>query len=292
MPSGRYRFEFMLMPGEEAGELLKPAVAFERLLAGLVPAGTVEIERTATYTFAGLVADRWRAGRVFVAGDAAHLMPPFLGQGMCSGIRDAANLAWKLDHVHRRGASDVLLDTYETERRPHVSEVIRAAVELGQIICTTDREAAAERDRRMLARQSPEPPYRFALPPLTRGPLVLEGGGIPCLQPAPDSAGQRLDDFVGQRFLVIAGGGDESGAAARWWRESAGALVATPDRLPDPDRRLAGWLAGRRARSAVIRPDRYLLWSGDDLEAATDAVRPWLSGGEGVPAAPALSASR
>jgi 3-(3-hydroxy-phenyl)propionate hydroxylase len=292
MPSDRYRFEFMLMPGERADELQRPDVAFDRLLAGLVPRDSVEIERTATYTFAGLVADRWRSGRVLVAGDAAHLMPPFLGQGMCSGIRDAANLAWKLDHVHRRGASISLLDTYMDERRPHVSEVIRAAVELGRIICTTDPVAAAARDREMLAGQSTEPPYRFALPTLRPGPLVISGGGVYCPQPAADAAGRRLDDVVGPRFLVLVPEGEEDSPAARWWRDTVGALVAPPTRLPDPDGRLADWLARRGARSAIVRPDRYLLWAGRDLASATDAVRPWLAGTEGVPPAAALERSR
>ena len=278
MPADRYRFEFMLMPGEEAAELLKPEVAFERLMAPLVPREGVEIERTATYTFAGLVADDWRAGRVFVAGDAAHLMPPFLGQGMCSGMRDATNLAWKLDLVHRRGAADAVLDTYTAERRPHVSSVIGAAVRLGQIICTTDPIEAAERDREMLARRSTEPPYRFQLPALTPGPLVLDGGGDLFLQPAT-APGGRLDDAVGSRFLVVVEAGAENEPAARWWREAMGALVASPPALPDPDRRIGAWLHRRGARSVVVRPDRYVLWAGDDLAAATAKVRPWLAGG-------------
>lgn len=283
MPGDRYRFEFMLMPGERAEEMLRADVAFERLMAALVPRRAVEIERTATYTFAGLVADSWRAGRVFLAGDAAHLMPPFLGQGMCSGIRDAANLAWKLDLVHRRGAADALLDTYTTERRPHVSSVIGSAVELGRIICTIDAEEAAERDRSMLERHSTEPPYRFTLPSLARGPLVLEGGGDLCLQPA-GPAGARLDDAVGQRFLVVVEPGAEDEPAARWWRRAMGAQVASPADLPDPDGRLSGWLRRRHASRMVVRPDRYLMWAGEDLDAATAAVRSLLTGGRDVPA--------
>src|SRR6202022_3021638 len=105
--------ELMLMPGETADEQLRPEVAMPTMLAALIPPGTFEIERTGTYTFRGVVAQHFRRGRLFLAGDAAHLMPPFLGQGMNSGIRDATNLAWKLDRVIRDNAPQGLLDTYE-----------------------------------------------------------------------------------------------------------------------------------------------------------------------------------
>src|SRR5205085_3963572 len=122
----------------------------EGLLAPWLEPGAARLERSAVYTFHGLIATSWRRGRVLLAGDAAHQMPPFLGQGMCSGMRDAANLAWKLDAV-LYGASDALLDTYQPEREPHVRTIVEAAVGFGRLICTTDVDVAAGRNAAMLA---------------------------------------------------------------------------------------------------------------------------------------------
>ena len=109
-----------------------PEQIWQRVAGYLTPADA-ELIRVATYTFRSLVADRWRAGRVLLAGDAAHEMPPFLGQGMCSGIRDAQNLAFKLDLILAGRAGDELLDTYQAEREPHVRAVIEKGIELGRI---------------------------------------------------------------------------------------------------------------------------------------------------------------
>src|SRR5262249_34507098 len=175
MPNQRYRFELMVMPEDNHAEIQTPEAVF-RILARHLPAGAAGIERAAGYTFPRLLAERFRSDRVLVAGDAAHQMPPFLGQGMCSGIRDATNLAWKLDAVMTRHAPAALLDTYGDERRPHVGAIIRAAVEFGRVICMTDREAAAERDRRILANgDSPAKRAPFFLPQLKPGPLVRTG---------------------------------------------------------------------------------------------------------------------
>ena len=115
---GRRRWEFMRLPDESREELGQEATAWKLLEPWDVHPGNARIERHAVYTFQARVADRWQDGRVFLAGDAAHLMPPFAGQGMCSGIRDAANLAWKLDLVLTGRAAPELLATYEEERRP------------------------------------------------------------------------------------------------------------------------------------------------------------------------------
>lgn len=99
-----------------------------------------EIERATIYTFHSVIAKGWRTGRLMIAGDAAHQPPPFLGQGMCAALRDASNLAWKLQAVLNGVASDDLLDTYESERAPHVQAFIELAVRLGDIIQTTGPE--------------------------------------------------------------------------------------------------------------------------------------------------------
>lgn len=149
MPAPRFRFEFMLLPGEDPVAMQTPEAVAE-LTAGWLPAGAATVERSAVYTFHGLITTRWRSGRVLLAGDAAHQTPPFLGQGMCSGMRDAANLAWKL-HAVLRGADEALLDTYQQEREPAVRSIVQAAVDFGRIICTLDPAQAAARDEAMLA---------------------------------------------------------------------------------------------------------------------------------------------
>jgi 3-(3-hydroxy-phenyl)propionate hydroxylase len=127
------RWEFFLHEGESPEEMQKPE-RIRALLRPWIDPERVTIERTAVYTFRALIADRWRDGRLFLVGDAAHLMPPFMGQGMCSGARDAHNIAWKLDLVLRCLAAPDCLDTYEQERSPHVQVVTRMAVIAGQFI--------------------------------------------------------------------------------------------------------------------------------------------------------------
>ena len=111
-----------------------------------------EIERAVIYTFHSVIAEGWRKGRLLLAGDAAHQTPPFLGQGMCAAIRDVANLAWKIEAVLSGHAVDDLLDTYESERSPHVRAFIELAVLLGDIIQTTDPNAARARDEERRSR--------------------------------------------------------------------------------------------------------------------------------------------
>ena len=215
LPSGpgRRRWEFMRMPGDSAEQFNRVDTAW-RLLEpwGMTP-DTCTLERHAIYTFSASWADRWRTGRVLLAGDAAHLMPPFAGQGMCSGIRDAANLAWKLDLVLRGVAAEQLLDTYELERSAHVQHAIGMSVELGKVICVTDPEEAAQRDAFMIGRGADPAKILPPLPPptLTTGVLRRPTGG----DPAPGAGlltaqgrisyrGRtgRLDEILGPRFVM------------------------------------------------------------------------------------------
>ncbi len=151
------RWEFMLLPGEMREEMERP----ERIWALLSPWVKPEdgiLVRQAVYTFRSGLASTWRCGSMLLVGDAAHLMPPFLGQGMGSGFRDALNLAWKLDLVLRTDAADTLLDTYEEERKPHVAAIIEQAVALGRVVCVSGPAEAALRDAALLSGDVPPPP--------------------------------------------------------------------------------------------------------------------------------------
>jgi 3-(3-hydroxy-phenyl)propionate hydroxylase len=176
---GRHRWEFMLLPGETPEAMLDDAV----IAALIAPwdCGPVEIERKAVYRFHGLVANRWRSGRVLLAGDSAHQTPPFAGQGLCSGLRDAANLSWKLAAVLGGRAGEALLDSYQLEREPHVRTMIELAIGMGRVVCTLDPAAAAARDAGMLAQQAAGAP---GLPPPRAAPFAAG-----CILPGSPAAG-------------------------------------------------------------------------------------------------------
>jgi 3-(3-hydroxy-phenyl)propionate hydroxylase len=208
--ASRLRFEFLVDPDSEHDEHLKPEVGYRYLreVHGLTQ-DDVEIYRQVIYPFAGRLATRWREGRVFLAGDAAHLMTPFLGQGACSGLRDSINLAWKLDLVLRGLSDETLLDTYEEERLPHVRGHVAGSDQLGAMACERDPEIAAGRDRFLLSGQAPPPPGD---PVLTSGVLHREAGGAivaPVGELGPqgrvrlDGREGRMDDVLGWGFQLI-----------------------------------------------------------------------------------------
>jgi 3-(3-hydroxy-phenyl)propionate hydroxylase len=267
MPGHRFRFEFMLLPGETATEINRPEM-IDSLLAAWLDPNLATIERAAVYTFHGLVASQWRRGPIFLAGDAAHQTPPFLGQGMCAGMRDAANLVWKLAAVVHDGAPDAVLDTYQREREPHAQRVIDAAVDFGRMICLLDPEAAAGRDHALRANQPDQGQAPDLLPPLSAGPLVGPGGGDLTRQPTVD--GRRLDDLIGPRWLLVLDqpvdrtrredGADPCRTAeqVRWWRQRAEVL----DAATRPE--LRSLLDGHDA--VAIRPDRYAATRGSLAE--------------------------
>jgi len=144
-PEGFHRFEFLMMPGQTKEELEHPDTV-RSLISKWVDPDAFEVKRKLVYTFNALVANQWRDGRVFLAGDAAHMTPQFMGQGASSGVRDASNLGWKLDLVLRGLASDALLDTYESERRDHAKAMIDASVFLKDVVSMTNPVGTAVRD--------------------------------------------------------------------------------------------------------------------------------------------------
>ncbi|HWI31950.1 MAG TPA: bifunctional 3-(3-hydroxy-phenyl)propionate/3-hydroxycinnamic acid hydroxylase [Microbacterium sp.] len=184
---GRRRFEFMRMPGDEAASFSTPETAWSLVEPWGVHPEDAELERLAMYTFHARVADRWSDGRVFIAGDAAHLMPPFWGRGMVSGCRDALNLVWKLDHVLRGEAQPELLDTYGSERLSHVQYALHMSLELGRLICETDPEKVAARDAHFLEK-GPLPWNALPVMP----PEVLGSGFFPGGAPGDDPIAGRV----------------------------------------------------------------------------------------------------
>jgi 3-(3-hydroxy-phenyl)propionate hydroxylase len=256
MGPGRRRWEFMIRPGEDPAEIASDA-SIAKLLKPWVREGQVEITRRAVYRFHGLVAQEWRKGRVLLAGDSAHQMPPFLGQGLCSGVRDAFNLAWKLEQAVRFGR-DTLLDSYQPEREPHVRTIIDIAIFMGRVVCTLDPAAAAERDRSMMAeRAAGQQPAALEFPGIERGFVSqdkvpgLTGLAMPQF---PLGGGGRMDDALGTKFWLLS-----------VTPERTKALLTAEERdwigvFEPPTPEAAAWLAGR---DALIRPDRVVFGLGE-----------------------------
>ncbi|WP_051792645.1 bifunctional 3-(3-hydroxy-phenyl)propionate/3-hydroxycinnamic acid hydroxylase [Amycolatopsis jejuensis] len=287
---GRRRWEFIRLPGETIEELNTPETAW-RLLEpwGRDPENTV-LERHTVYTFQARWADQWRTGRVLLAGDAAHQMPPFAGQGMCSGLRDAINLAWKLDLVLRGKARPELLDTYTGERRTHVQHAISMSIALGEVICVLDKAKAAERDRRMIAGGAQPERVLPPIPPAVLGDGVLQLGPdgmrlptvghlTPQHRVRHGDASGLLDDVTGFGFTILTDGlapEDVLDQNRRLFLADIGATVVplTPDTDLDgaylPHLREHGHLA------AIIRPDFYLYGTAattGDLAGLIDQLR-------------------
>ncbi|MDD2546350.1 MAG: bifunctional 3-(3-hydroxy-phenyl)propionate/3-hydroxycinnamic acid hydroxylase [Burkholderiaceae bacterium] len=242
----RRRWEIMVLPGDDPAQLVQPETLWKLVSRWMTPEHA-DIERAVIYTFHSLIAQGWRKGRLLLAGDAVHQMPPFLGQGMCAAVRDVANLAWKLEAVLRGRADAALLDSYESERSPHVQAFVELAVKIGDIIQTTDPEAAQARDARFQAGQ----PEIFEFPAPGLGP-GLGWGRAPAGQlfPQPTLAtGQRLDEAVGPRFALI--------GTADLLAQVDADLVAIEASEREPA--LRDWLAAHGCAAVVLRPDRYVL---------------------------------
>ncbi len=287
-PRGGRRYEFMVMPGENGQDLLTDA-ALERLLAPIRAFDPADLKRRAIYTFHARMARNWQAGRIFLAGDAAHLTPPFAGQGMNAGLRDAHNLAWKIAAVVRGGAAPAILDSYEAERRAPAWAMIQLAVAMGRVVMPAGPADAqlrdivvtalapfpAARDWLLQMKFKPRPRYARGLfldldsPPFD-GALVGE------MVPQPPVEGQPLDDLLGPGFALLAQ--DAPGAAALPGLCAALAplaprAVALPPGVLDPADARARSLRVHRDQVLLIRPDRYAMAAFDPAKAAADAAR-------------------
>jgi 3-(3-hydroxy-phenyl)propionate hydroxylase len=274
------RWEFMLLPGEDDQAMMRPE-AVEALIAPWVEGRTYRLVRAATYRFHGLVAERWQVGRVFLAGDAAHQTPPFFGQGMCHGLRDVSNLAWKLALVLEGRADPSLLDTYQPERDPHVRGVIGAAVGAGRYICQLDPALAAQRDADLRAAMAAAKPGATAadLIPRYQAGVVRPEGGERFIQPTvTDETGRPalLDDLTGGGFVLLSRDAEPLAALDQAQREAWRAVngqTFSLAQLQDADGALGAWLDAKSAHAVVLRPDAYvygLAPSAGDLPALID----------------------
>jgi len=247
--------------------------------------------RSATYTFHALVAEKWRTDRVFLAGDACHMMPPFLAQGMVQGVKDAANLAWKLAHV-LRGGPDRLLDTYEAERRSLVREVIEITKRLGRVICELDPEKARARDAELIAameagqgvhiRQDLFPSIRHGVVGHRADGSLSPGAGEPGPQPWVVSCGgrARLDDLLPSGFaLLLAGEVDAPSVLLEQAQELSVSVHRIAQnrsgraQLVEEDAVLAKWLSAKGAYAVLIRPDRTVFGTAVDAREAEGLLR-------------------
>jgi 2-polyprenyl-6-methoxyphenol hydroxylase-like FAD-dependent oxidoreductase len=287
------RWEFMRLPGERPQDMETEERVWELLRPWAGPA-QVELVRHKIYNFRSLIAKRWRSGRLLIAGDAAHVMPPFMGQGMCSGVRDAWNLAWKLGLILDDKATDILLDTYQRERQPHVGQITDISIYLGKIICMPDPEEAAARDAAFLGGSAPPPP---PFPQLTDGLLhrdrdgkLAQGAGL--LAPHVHLFGRgdrsRLDEVarVGE-FSIIARGFDPAMKIEPSLRRAL-AFVGTSyvalrstDRIrgfEDLDGRLDAFLDHHGWAAVIVRPDFYVYGGAANAAALENLVRDLLAG--------------
>ncbi len=270
-----YRWEFMLLDGMDPVEAAKPENVWPKL-RHWVNEESAELLRSTTYTFRSIVADTFNTGRVALAGDAAHLMPPFMGQGMVSGMRDASTLAWVLDLVLRGAAPLEFLDTYTLSRHSHVLAYINESVRVGEMVCETDPEKAAARDRMLEAQTQTPPPFQ---PPVggffVPGPL----GGQLSLQPRVLHNGEYrlLDDVLASPFALLSIDGpdlaDLSEAATQTIdRVGIVPAVLTAEGTPSPESaspvfaeqgdRFTQWLRAAGATWVLVRPDGYVYDSG------------------------------
>ncbi len=259
-PGHHRRFEIMLLPGEDPRAMEAPDRVWALLSRWIGPSdGT--LWRASSYRFHALVAERWRAGRVFLAGDAAHQQPPFIGQGMCQGMRDAGNLIWKLIAVLRHEAGDALLDSYGAERGLHVRTLTARIKAIGHSICERDPLAAAARDARLIAEgggRAPVVTRQEIVPPLQTG-FLAEGADAArgTLFPQPwvltPGGATRMDDVIGCGWRLVV-----DGRHGRVDSASVPIVTIGPDALPERDGIAAAWFERHACVAALIRPDHYV----------------------------------
>ncbi|NTF96009.1 bifunctional 3-(3-hydroxy-phenyl)propionate/3-hydroxycinnamic acid hydroxylase [Rhizobium rhizogenes] len=275
-PKTLRRWEIKLLPGETPDDF-DDADHVRKRLSAYVDPDAIDLWRVATYRFHALVAHQWQVGHVFLAGDAAHQMPPFMAQGLCSGVRDAVNLGWKLSGVLREQFDKAILASYEEERKPHIRKLVATAKHLGEIIGELDVDKARERDERLgdeLDSGRAVTLRQRLIPDLEQGILAHTPDGRPApmagtLFPQPEVRTAKhdrvlLDDIVGENFLVVLREEDDIPLPNDGIEYVALNLLpagATPSKdgeFVDLTGTLSGWFDKHGADVAVVRPDKYV----------------------------------
>ena len=268
-PGNHRRWEISINEGEDPKEVATPEGAWKLLAPWLTPEdGT--LWRQASYRFHALVANQWRNGRVFVAGDSAHQQPPFLGQGMCQGVRDAVNLCWRLEAVLKNEAAETLLDSYGLERKAHVIDLTTRIKGIGKIITERDVTKARARDAKLLAdcggvvtpmpRQDVQPALSAGL----LGSVVHPARGTIFPQPLLHSSNghqARMDDVypAGWKIVFSTKAGDEVVQAAQHHHLPAlqSLRLGSPE-LTEAEGVLGKWFETHGVLAAIVRPDHYI----------------------------------
>lgn len=278
---GRRRWEYMLLPGESVEEMQKTERAWELLKPWGLNPENAELERSAVYRFQARWAKTWNKGRCAIAGDAAHLMPPFAGEGMCAGIRDAVALGWRLNQILEGKSGSELLDSYTTERLEHAKHYINFSQELGKIICISDEQQAAERDARMKAdlaarNNAPVPTDICQLGPGAWCASAAHGGEL-SVQGVVEVQGRRdrFDQIVGQGWVLIGLESDPTAALRGEQREQLRLLDGLSVRIGLPGitcdaidivGTYSRWLESINARYVLLRPDFYVAATANSAE--------------------------
>ncbi|GLS86986.1 3-(3-hydroxyphenyl)propionate hydroxylase [Cypionkella aquatica] len=287
IPGGpaRRRWEFMVLPGESAQDLATPERAWELLQPwGLTPENS-ELERSAVYRFQARWAKQWHKGRCLIGGDAAHLMPPFAGEGMCAGLRDAVAMGWRLNGLLEGRMGMGVLDSYTSERIEHAKHYINFSQELGQIICIADADVAAERDARMIAELAARggTPVPTDICQLGAGAWCADSAhaGELSVQDVVEAGGKRdrFDQIVGQGWVLLGYGCDPLAALTANQRLEFAALGGISVRLApaggagdviDVNGTIGAWLTRISAQYVLIRPDFYVALTADSTKTLQD----------------------
>jgi resorcinol 4-hydroxylase (NADPH) len=303
---GRRRWEFMALPGEDLKELGSPERVWQLLEPFDMRAGNAVLDRAVVWRFQAKYVENWRAGRALLAGDAAHLMPPFAGEGMCAGLRDVVNLVWRLDLVLQGTADLELLDEWSDERREQAKWYINFSADLGRVICVADPQEAAERDERMKAEYA----LQSRRGPVSSHEALLGVGtwagddplaGKPSIQGrvAFDGRTGRFDDVVGRGWFLLSTPGSESpltdeqarAFAAVGGRVLTVGLLGTSTEVVDLEGVYTAWMDEHGIRHMIVRPDFYVAATAhdaDELRERFDVVLRHVVGAGTSAAEPAL----